>query len=299
MEKVYSSPMRNYLNRGFVMVSNLLIEYQQELGITELELSFIIKIMKHKNGFLIHDSELDSNVCSKTLSRRRNSLKEKGYLNFSIVKKQDENGRFMTAGISYDLSPLEEKLQMISDNLATKETKLIKETIEKENLIIEEAENSPIDDYKKDFQNCYGVPYVMNEYEIKKYNELSEENKKMISYIFNYCKDNDLIGKIVPRLSFFFKTKFRFLELRTYCINNGYINENINFETEVEKRSNKEDLTDLIETIYNNYNFNSYPFYRAVERLVYSHYKNGKLADGTDKLIEKAYISYQDNRRDL
>ena len=40
MEKIYASPVKNSLQRnGFVMVSNLLIDSQQELGITELELS--------------------------------------------------------------------------------------------------------------------------------------------------------------------------------------------------------------------------------------------------------------------
>ena len=53
MEKIYASPVKNYLQRnGFVMVSNLLIDFQQELGITELELSFIIKIMKASFTFI-------------------------------------------------------------------------------------------------------------------------------------------------------------------------------------------------------------------------------------------------------
>ena len=87
MEKIYASPVKNYLQRnGFVMVSNLLIDFQQELGITELELSFIIKIMKNVKGYAIHDRDLDPTVCSRTLSRRRNSLRDKGLLNFSTIK---------------------------------------------------------------------------------------------------------------------------------------------------------------------------------------------------------------------
>ena len=117
MEKIYSTPVRNYIQRnGFVMVSNLLLDFQQELGITESELSFIIKIMKNKNGYAIHDKDLDPTVCTKTLSRKRNSLKEKGLLKFSTIKSQDPiTGTFKTDGISYDLSPLEEKLQIISE----------------------------------------------------------------------------------------------------------------------------------------------------------------------------------------
>ena len=77
-----------------------------------------------------------------------------------------------------------------------------------------------LETFKKDYLNYYGIEYILNEYEIKKYNSLSEEEKNMISYIFNYCSDNDLFGKIVPRLSLFFKAKFRFDELRRYCREN-------------------------------------------------------------------------------
>ena len=132
MEKIYSTPVRNYIQRnGFVMVSNLLLDFQQELGITESELSFIIKIMKNKNGYAIHDKDLDPTVCTKTLSRKRNSLKEKGLLKFSTIKSQEPiTGTFKTDGISYDLSPLEEKLQIISDKIESEREEKIKQHLE-------------------------------------------------------------------------------------------------------------------------------------------------------------------------
>lgn len=285
MEKIYSTPVKNYIQRnGFVMVSNLLLDFQQELGITESELSFIIKIMKNKNGYAIHDKDLDPTVCTKTLSRKRNSLKEKGLLNFSIIKSQDLiTGTFKTDGISYDLSPLEEKLQIISDNIESKREKEIKQHLTKQNKIVETNENSPLETFKKDYLNYYGVEYILNDFEIKKYNSLSAEEKNMIGYIFNYCSDNGLFGKIVPRLSLFFKTKFRFEDLKKYCEENGYnssqeiINEDI-----INKHTNN---------ICNEYNVkDNYAFKEAIKRILYRYInKDNTLPNGIERLFDKAY----------
>ena len=284
MEKIYSTPVRNYIQRnGFVMVSNLLLDFQQELGITESELSFIIKIMKNKNGYAIHDKDLDSTVCTKTLSRKRNSLKEKGLLRFSIIKSQDPiTGTFKTDGISYDLSPLEEKLQIISDKIESEREEKIKQHLTKENKVVETTEDSPLETFKKDYLNYYGIEYILNEYELKKYNSLSNEEKNMISYIFNYCSDNDLFGKIVPRLSLFFKTKSRFDELRRYCRENGFTEEKIE----------PVDNSDVVQKIYRKYypNEENFAFFKAVERLINRNItKDGKLPEGIFKLFDKAY----------
>ena len=284
MEKIYSTPVRNYIQRnGFVMVSNLLLDFQQELGITESELSFIIKIMKNKNGYAIHDKDLDPTVCTKTLSRKRNSLKEKGLLKFSTIKSQDPiTGTFKTDGISYDLSPLEEKLQIISDKIESEREEKIKQHLVRENKVVETTEDSPLETFKKDYLNYYGIEYILNEYEIKKYNSLSEEEKNMISYIFNYCSDNDLFGKIVPRLSLFFKAKFRFDELRRYCRENGF----------TEEKREPIDNSDIIQKTYRKYypNEENFAFFKAVERLINRNItKDGNLPEGIFKLFDKAY----------
>ena len=284
MEKIYSTPVRNYIQRnGFVMVSNLLLDFQQELGITESELSFIIKIMKNKNGYAIHDKDLDPTVCTKTLSRKRNSLKEKGLLRFSIIKSQDPiTGTFKTDGISYDLSPLEEKLQIISDKIESEREEKIKQHLTKENKVVETTEDNPLETFKKDYLNYYGIEYILNEYELKKYNSLTNEEKNMISYIFNYCSDNNLFGKIVPRLSLFFKTKFRFDELRRYCRENGFTEEKIE----------PVDNSDVVQKIYRKYypNEENFAFFKAVERLINRNItKDGKLPEGIFKLFDKAY----------
>ena len=291
MEKIYTSPVKNYIQRnGFVMVSSLLIDYQEELGLSESELMMIIKIMRHKDGFVIHDEYLDKSVSTRTLARRRSALKSKGYLNYTVVKKQDENGNFQTEGISYDLSPLEEKLQIISDKIEKEKEKEVKKVVKEEKLIAEkEVLDSPLEDYKNDYKKFYGVPYNISDYELKKYNELSNENKKIISYIFKYCQENGLLKKIVPRLSLFFKTPFRFVELRQYCIDNFYIETDNSFETSVENRKSSNNFDDLIKEIYYRYYDDieeNTAFYKAVDRIINKY--NGN-TDGIEKILDKSY----------
>ena len=239
--------------------------------------------MKNKNGYAIHDKDLDPTVCTKTLSRKRNSLKEKGLLKFSTIKSQDPiTGTFKTDGISYDLSPLEEKLQIISDKIESEREEKIKQHLVKENKVVETTEDSPLETFKKDYLNYYGIEYILNEYEIKKYNSLSEEEKNMISYIFNYCSDNDLFGKIVPRLSLFFKAKFRFDELKRYCRENGF----------TEEKREPIDNSDIVQKIYRKYYpiEDNFAFFKAVERLINRNItKDGNLPEGIFKLFDKAY----------
>lgn len=281
--KIYTSPCSNFLQRnGFIMVSNLLFDYQDELGITKAEFDFLLRVMKNKS-FAIHDRDLDPSVCTRTLSRRRNSLRDKGYLNFSTIKEQDPiTGTFSTSGISYDLSPLEAELQRISDKIEkTKENK-INELFKDSNYVVEESDDSPLDQYIKDYKKVYGTDYKVSDYEIKKYNSLSETNKQMIAYIFRYCADNNLFGSIIPRLTLFFKTDFRFADLKKYCLENGYIR----------TQENKiEDNSELIEEVYNSY----YPegenkvFKKAVERIINRYAKDGKLPDGIEKILDKSF----------
>ena len=219
-----SSSVSNYIQRdGFVMVSNLLISYQSELGITDRELMFIIKAIKHKENYKLHDEQLDPNVSARTLQRCRKSLKEKGYLNYKVWKYTDEKGHIHTEGITYDFSPLEEELQRISNLIAEeKESQINKEA---ENYIIEYGENSPIVKYMEDWENHYGDKYRLTPAEKQWYNKLSEEEQECISRIFDFCEDMHLFKEITPRLILFVKTASRWKQLKEYVNDNP--NENI------------------------------------------------------------------------
>lgn len=214
-----SSSVSNYIQRdGFVMVSNLLISYQSELGITDRELMFIIKAIKHKENYKLHDEQLDPNVSARTLQRCRKSLKEKGYLNYKVWKYTDEKGHIHTEGITYDFSPLEEELQRISNLIAEeKESQINKEA---ENYIIEYGENSPIVKYMEDWENHYGDKYRLTPAEKQWYNKLSEEEQECISRIFDFCEDMHLFKEITPRLILFVKTASRWKQLKEYVNDN-------------------------------------------------------------------------------
>lgn len=214
-----SSSVSNYIQRdGFVMVSNLLISYQSELGITDRELMFIIKAIKHKENYKLHDEQLDPNVSARTLQRCRKSLKEKGYLNYKVWKYTDEKGHIHTEGITYDFSPLEEELQHISNLIAEeKESQINKEA---ENYIIEYGENSPIVKYMEDWENHYGDKYRLIPAEKQWYNKLSEEEQECVSRIFDFCEDMHLFKEITPRLILFVKTASRWKQLKEYVNDN-------------------------------------------------------------------------------
>ena len=211
------SVVNNYIQRdGFVMVSNLLIQYQEELGISNGELNFLIKVMKHKENYKLHDSQLDPTISSRTLQRRRKSLKDKGYLTFKVWKTRDSEGHIKTEGITYDLSFLEEKLQDLSNRISqVKEEKINKEA---EDYIIEYSDKSPIRKYLTDWENHYGDSYNLTPYEKKWYNSLNEEEQSTIAEIFDFCEDYKLFKDLVPRLSLFAKSKMRFNQLKEYCI---------------------------------------------------------------------------------
>ena len=279
MVKVYSSPFKSFLLRnGYSQVSNLLFDYQKELDISDGELLLILRIIRNKNNAIIHDEKLDPTVSSKTLSRRRNSLKEKGLLNFSVVKKQEEIG-FSTKGISYDLSPLEDKLQEISDILEEKQEKELNNYIKQEKFTVEEEDLEPLDCFIKDYEKTYGKKYNPSKYEIDEYNKLDEDSKKAIAYIFKYCTDKKILGEIVPRLSLFFKTKFRYNDLINYFEENFKTDEIINNDNLILEQYSK---------YYDDINQNPI-FYKAVERIVNRYAKNNKLDVDISKLLDKAF----------
>lgn len=211
-----SCAVSNYIQRdGFVMVSNLLITYREELGISNKELLFIIEIMKHKEDYKLHDEVLDPTVSPRTLQRRRKSLKDKGLLNFTVWRHSDENGHIYTEGITYDLSPLEAKLQEISNALAEEKSKKIEK--EAENYILEYDDESPIAKYVSCWEEHYGDKYKVSAAEKKWYNGLTEFEQKCIGKIFDYCEDNKLFKSITPRLALFMKNNIRWTQLKDYC----------------------------------------------------------------------------------
>ena len=229
MSYIKSNPTTNYLQRnGFIMVSNLLIDYQEELGITDDELVFITKIMKNSSGWRLHDCDISKTVSSKTLQRRRKSLKEKGLLDYKTITITDSLGQKFNDGIMYDLSKLEEKLQSISDKIESEKINQIKQEIEDNGLevsddLVEEISETPLSKFQKDWYNYYGTKYELSKAERDEFNSLKPEIKNCFKYVFQYCIDKNLLSKITPRISLFLKTKFRLNDLISWCKDNAEI----------------------------------------------------------------------------
>lgn len=210
-----SCSISNYIQRdGFVMVSNLLIQYQKELGITNRELMFLIKVMKHKENYKLHDDVLDPTVSSRTLQRCRKSLSDKGLIDFKIWKYTDEKGHIHTEGITYDLMNLELRLQEISDAIAEDKDKILEK--EAKDYIIEYEDDSPMAEFLKKWEEHYGDKYNLTLTEKEWYNNLNEEGQRAVGEIFNYCEEYKLFKEITPRLILFIKNKYRFDKLLEY-----------------------------------------------------------------------------------
>lgn len=207
--------VNNYLQRnGFVMVSNLLLDYQTELQINDRELLFIMKALRHASTYKLHDSQLDPTVSERTLQRCRKHLKELGYLNFKVWRASDEDGKLVTAGITYDFTGLEKALQALSDKSSlgneyqkAHERKYIKEY----------DEDSPMGKFLEAWRERYSEDYKLTKEEKKWYNSLYEGQQELVSLIFPYCEENNLFGKITPRLSLFMKTPSRWDELKKFA----------------------------------------------------------------------------------
>lgn len=245
MPNIKSTPNSNYLQRnGFIMVSNLLIDYQEELGITDDELVFITKVMKNTSSWRLHDSDISKSVSSKTLQRRRKSLKEKGLLEYKTVTITNSLGQKFNDGIMYDLSKLEQKLQEISNKIEEKKVETIKKEIKENNIDLTDEDFSTITEssllkYQKDWYNYYRTKYELSKQERDEYNKLSPFDKRYFKYVFEYCSENNLLSKITPRLSLFLKTKFRMNDLKNWC-NENKAEFKINQEKEETPLSDKE-----------------------------------------------------------
>lgn len=207
----------NYLyEHGFTMFSNLLIDYQDKLDLTNDDLVFILKVLRHKSGYKLHDSCLDKTLSTKTLQRRRKSLVEKGYLTFKVIKSNDENGGITTQGIVYDLTALEVALIQLSAEVIEKnaEIKVSKEVPKSE----DPKSNNYFLDFQEEYKKRYGKEYILSTEEKLLLRSLKKEQKECIKYIFNYTDDNaeNLPEGFHPRLSFFMKINWRMDKLMEY-----------------------------------------------------------------------------------
>lgn len=222
----------NAFDQGFTMIPNILIDRQKELNLTDDELLFIIKVMRHHENFKLHDNQIDDDISSKTLQRRRNSLKNKGYLETTIYKYQLKDGTWRNDGILYDFSGL----SIVMSQLESK--KNLPPSGQNEAIAVPEKSvqhnikyntTRELDFFKAEFEKRYKTPYKLTEQEKLLLFNSSPEFKQAIPYIFMYTdcykEMNQLDENVIPRLSFFLKVKFRQDQLIKFAQENIYAEE--------------------------------------------------------------------------
>lgn len=204
----------NYLyEHGYSMISNLLVDYQEELGLDNDEVVFIIKVYRHKNGYKLHDSNLDSTLSTKTLQRRRKSLVEKGYLQYTVHKSNDSSGNIITDGIVYDLTALDIALAQLSADIIEKreeENKFKKVEVKKKDTSKIKKEDV-IEFFKEEFKNRYNKDYIISNEEKERIKRMSPAELSAVKNIFDYCDENkeNLPENFMPRIIFFTKLQWR------------------------------------------------------------------------------------------
>lgn len=228
------------LDSGFTMIPNILIDKQKELNISDDELLFIIKVMRHHENFKLHDNQIDDDVSSKTLQRRRNSLKKKGYLDITIYKYQLKDGTWRNDGILYDFSGLSVAMTQLEPkkNLqpsGQNEAIAIPKVTSQHNINYNTTRE--LDFFKTEFEKKYKTPYRITAQEKLLLHNSSPEFKQAIPYIFAYTncykEMNQLDENVIPRLSFFLKVKFRQDQLIKFAQENIFAEE---LEAEWERR---------------------------------------------------------------
>ena len=208
----------NYIYEyGYVMISNLLVDYQNQLQLTNDEVMFIIKVFRHKNGYKLHDSVLDDTISSKTLQRRRKSLVEKGYLEFKVMKSIDDNGKIITDGIVYDFTALDVALSHLASDLSEMEAQ---KKLEKETTIIAPVEpivnkSDVIESFRDEYKKKYNKEYNLSREEKDAIKKLSKKEVDALKYIFEYFEENkdNLPPDFYPRIIFFTKVGWRMEQL--------------------------------------------------------------------------------------
>ena len=218
----------NLMDYGFLAIPNLLLDNYEELGLNDDEVFFVIKCMRHKDDFRIHDEQLSKNLSSKTMQRRRNSLKVKGFLETTVFKEQNEDGTWSTLGIEYDFSNLILALTQVADKLSAERAKL--SSIKPKVTALHNTNHNTsrkfeipaeVNTFLNNYKTNYGLDYKLTSTEKLLLEKASPEFLRSIPFISEYTKYQKEYGKLpasfTGRLIFFQKVDFRQAELIAFA----------------------------------------------------------------------------------
>ncbi len=93
----------------------MLLDAQAELGISNAELVFYIKVTHFYRIDYLKDDQLNMPVTNRTVRAIRKSLAEKGFLTYDVKRFRDRDGKVETVRIKYDWSGLIEALRKLPE----------------------------------------------------------------------------------------------------------------------------------------------------------------------------------------
>lgn len=204
------------LDQSFIQLPREISENPSDFFLTPVEVQALLKIISHEKDWIIPSKNLCGSL--RTSQRVRDSLKNKGWLNYKVIRGKDDKGKFYTAGIVYDLSPLEKEVY-IRRGILSGESRTLTEienkslscekSYEKQSVLFNSKIRTFVDNLSsKEFEKMKTVLpdfiriryYIPSRYELFKWNEkydvrLLEKYPSYIKFIFNKALKEE---KILP-----------------------------------------------------------------------------------------------------
>lgn len=106
MNKMWMIKIDNNELKGWTKSPNIILHDYRELGLTAEEAIFLMDIISKDEEYIFYDTTyMSKHGCSKTLQRRRNALRKKGFLTWERYDKYDsETNSIKSSGFRYDTS---------------------------------------------------------------------------------------------------------------------------------------------------------------------------------------------------
>ena len=204
----------NEVDISFIKLPREVANDLSEFNLTPSEYVAVCKILSHEKGWIISSKDLCGSL--RTSQRVRESLKNKGWLDYKIIRGKDEKGKYFTIGIKYDISALEKEIY-IRRGILSGESKTIKEindidllsisSLEKRaymlnnkiKVLLDSIKHKDVEKIKNTFPEFIRIrDYIPSRYEIVKWNDKlgAEKLNKYIDYlrfIFKQIIENNQI----------------------------------------------------------------------------------------------------------
>lgn len=138
---------------GYMVMPNLILIYQEELGLDFTDIGILCKICSFSSDYTINFSKHFSSMAERTISKRLTKLRDLGLIT-TKKKNYKTAGGFVSGGYLVDITPLIEKLSFLNatqpdkitvDTPITQPDKIAEDT----SILLEKTEEELIEDLEK------------------------------------------------------------------------------------------------------------------------------------------------------